>query len=256
MWIWDGVTLNDELDLLECRFTELDEVVDRFIVCEATTTQGTGRAKPLHYAEHQDRFAAWADRVVHVVCADLPGGPDPWPRERAQRDAVAQGLAGAYPSDLLLFGDVDEIPSAAAVRAAAANPGPSLFVMNLAFFAVDWVSAHPWLGTAAIRVADIPMAGVAQIREDRAGYAHVTGGWHLSWLGGRDGIAAKLADRCHRDENADIASRAAAGECYEGGRVWHSPAGGPERLRPADVDASWPRWVAERRCPPVWFRPR
>jgi hypothetical protein len=28
------------------------------------------------------------------------------------------------------------------------------------------------------------------------------------------------------------------------------------KMLPVDVDATWPRWVYERRCPANWFRPR
>lgn len=255
MAVWDTFTLDDELDLLECRLTELSPVVDRFVICESPVVHADGRPKPLHYAQNQARFAPWADQIVHVIAGGMPEGPDPWPRERHQRNAIMAGLRAAAPDDLIMFSDVDEIPTQDAVWAAVSAREPVLFVQHLVFFAVDWLAPWPWEGTCAARLDQI--GSIAQMREDRPGWRRLYGGgWHLTWLGGPDGIRRKLANRCHTDETAMIEGHVAAGETWERGLVWTGPQGGPTQCEPVDVDGTWPRWVWERRCPPVWFRPR
>jgi hypothetical protein len=81
----------NELDVLELRFSELEDVVDRFVVVEATVTHA-GLPKRLAFAENRHRFAHWKDRVVHVIVKDMPEGPDHWNRERYQRNALVRGL--------------------------------------------------------------------------------------------------------------------------------------------------------------------
>lgn len=55
--IIDCFTFFNELDVLEIRLRELDGVVDRFVLVEATLTH-QGKPKPLLYAENKERFAA------------------------------------------------------------------------------------------------------------------------------------------------------------------------------------------------------
>jgi Glycosyltransferase family 17 len=255
--IFDTFTLDWELDLLECRLTELASEVDWFVLCEATTTQSTGEPKPLHFAENLGRFARWLPKIMPVAVKNLPAGDDPWAREKAQRNAIMTGLkwAGAGPGDLLLYSDVDEIPTVGAIRAAADLGVPCVFDQVACYYAVDWIAPWIWEGTCACRAGDV--GSIAEMREARAGWLHLPlAGWHLSWLGGPEGIRRKLANRAHTDETSWYLEQLAAGRLYEGGIVSRSYSGDPVQMEPVDVDASWPRWVAERRCPPEWFRPR
>ena len=246
-----------ELPLLECRLRELDAVVDVFVIVEATVRQSDGIAKMLWLADNWERFRPWHRKIRYVIADDLPGGPDPWARETAQRNQVMTGLYDAAPDDLILFGDLDEIPRPASVLGAYQRPGPSRFLMNQVFFAVDWFAPWPWTtGTASVWMRDMP-ASISQIRLDAPGYPNLDGaGWHLAWLGGPEAIQAKAESRCHTDETAEITAHNQAGKLYEGGWVWHSPRGGGQPLVPADVDQSWPQWIYQRRCPKIWFRPR
>ena len=108
MQVVDCFIFADELDMLECRLTELEEVVDWFVLVEAESTF-QGDPKPLAYAEHRDRFARWSDRIVHVV-AELPDA-SAWIREAAQREAIIDGLRALplAPDDTIVLSDVDEI---------------------------------------------------------------------------------------------------------------------------------------------------
>ncbi|MGA0894211.1 MAG: N-acetylglucosaminyltransferase, partial [Ilumatobacteraceae bacterium] len=62
----DAFPFNNEHDILECRLVELYDSVDAFVLVEATRDH-QDHAKPLWYAEHAERFAPWADKIVHVV---------------------------------------------------------------------------------------------------------------------------------------------------------------------------------------------
>ena len=122
--VYDCFTFFNELDLLELRLTELSDIVDRFVLVESTLTH-MGQPKPLYYAENKERFAAFRDRIIHIVVDDMPDAAaekDPWVREIGQRDAIARGLTEARPRDRIIVSDLDEIPKPAALRAALDMP--------------------------------------------------------------------------------------------------------------------------------------
>ncbi len=96
--IWDAFLFNGELDLLECRLTEMDSLGCKFIIAEADITF-QGAPKPLHFMENQERFAPWLDRIIYLI-ATLPGTDetyDPWMREYEQRNQLLQELAKSDP---------------------------------------------------------------------------------------------------------------------------------------------------------------
>ena len=247
--IWDTFMFRDELDMLEARLTELeDSPVYRHVLVEGTTTH-TGIPKPLYYAENQERFAPWADRIIHII-ADVSNEPHPWALEHAQRNHVWKAIGDADPDDVVILGDVDEIPSPQAV---AAEPAPAIaFDMRWCIFAVDWERPAGQRCSVSARLGYLRgCPDLSAVRDTRSSLQAVTpGGFHLNWLGGVEGIRQKLTATCHAGElPRDLL---ASGRCYTEGIDYT----GEGRLTPVDIDATWPKYIWERRCPENWFRPR
>ncbi|KPI43177.1 uncharacterized protein AB675_6766 [Cyphellophora attinorum] len=127
--IYDLVTINTELDLLEIRLHTLAEQVDYFVLAVSTHTF-TGVPKPpteirgiLNLTE-SPRFADFRTKILfHVFRPDQTGTTDPWALERAQRNSLLSKLlsipAGSPESpkenDILLVSDIDEIPRPSAL---------------------------------------------------------------------------------------------------------------------------------------------
>lgn len=251
----DCFPFNNELDLLECRLTELDAAVDYFVLVEAPVTHGGNKSKPLYFAENKDRFAAWSDRIVHIVADEMPTDVDAWSREHAQREFFWDGLRklDAGPDDIVLQSDVDEIPTA--LTATFVNPkGFVRFRQTLYSFAIDWKHPEPWWGTVAGRVKDITK--MAAMRDARCHYLPELpdAGWHFSWLGGLEKAAQKLDSFCH-PEVADLGWRERLQECYEQGIHLDNGRVGT-KLIPVDVDDTYPEWIREGHAPASWYRPR
>ncbi len=111
--IYDCFPFFNEIELLELRMHELDGIVDKFVLVEATKTH-TGLPKPLYFAENRARFDAFANKIIHVVVDDMPSGDGPrahWVRERFQRNSIARGLVNCRPEDIIMVSDIDEIPN-------------------------------------------------------------------------------------------------------------------------------------------------
>lgn len=260
--VWDTFMFNNEFDILECRIRELEEVPNLVHVVVEADVDHQDHPKPYHFAENRERFAQWSDRIVSVQATGLPTlaqDPDPWSREHAQREHVWAALSDAASDDVVLHGDVDEFPTALAVRNFTA-PGWSGFKVchqRLFCFAVDWEYPGSWPGTVVGHVGDV--GEFADMRSMR-GFADALpvplGGWHLSWLGGGDAARRKMGSFCH-PEVRDILNRQFGDaldhldQCYLEG--WHVDG---KKLLPVDVDETWPKWIAAGDCPDVWFRPR
>jgi Glycosyltransferase family 17 len=245
---WDCIMLRDELEMLECRLRELDGKVWRHVIVESPRTH-RGDPKPLHYMDNRERFAPWADRIVHIV-ADVPAHPDPWAREHSQRDAALRGLTDAAPDDMVLIADVDEIPSADALKA---RPDTAAALsMRLAMYAVDLLYPERHLCPVIARAGAIGPS-LASARDARYSLPAVAdGGWHLTWLGGVEGQREKLRVTCHTEMTVYEHDLLYDGKCYNDG-IHHS---GQLQMIPVDVDETWPKWIYERKCPQNWFRPR
>ncbi|TWA58829.1 tetratricopeptide repeat protein [Azospirillum brasilense] len=255
--IYDCFQFYNELDLLEVRLAELDAVVDRFVLVEATFTHA-GDPKPLHYAENRARFAAYADKIIHVVVDDDPGG-FAWQREAHQRDAITRGLDGCDPTDMIVISDADEILRPWVMERLRREPddGRSLFAPHLDIFLyfLDLKSPDPWVSVAAA-----PWELIRRIGANRARYLTKLGhgrvvpdaGWHFTWMGGIERFRAKLKAFAHREmiaafDQDPVANRSRLDRFYATGRfdggavpgMWTSVA-------PVPIDAGFPRLIRER----------
>lgn len=249
--IVDTFMISDELDMLECRLVELDSVVDLFVAVEADVDH-QDHAKPYHLTENLDRFERWADRLRVVRASGLPTAsddPDAWTREHAQREWTWRGLDDVPDDAVILHGDLDEIPTVTWTRYVKPRTF-SVAAQRFHPFAVDWLHPEPWPGTVAARKSTIH--SFAEMRDTRLRAPAVPGsGWHFSWVGSLDYQIAKLDRFCHPEVREWAEDSITNADCYRYG--YHVDG---RRLEPVEVDHTWPRWIADRLCPPDWFRPR
>jgi hypothetical protein len=258
--IFDVFMMNDELDVLEMRLTELQDVDKlRHVLIEAPVDH-QGHAKPLYYAENRNRFAAWNKRITHVIADGLPSvsqDPNPWSREHGQREYARQGLYEALPGDIVLHGDLDEIPRA---EAAQYDPGSSVIGMAMRdhAFAIDWLAQEPFRGTVMTRVRNVKSFTALRYARNNVPLLP-DAGWHMNCLGGPEAIRKKLRSFCHLEMKDLLEQGIDGGFFYERGLRWGPPPElklGGEQLKAVDVDKSWPRYILEGKAPASWYRPR
>ena len=250
---YDCFPFNNELDLLECRLTELYDSVDGFVLVEATVDH-QDHAKPLWFAEHRERYAQWTDKITHVVADDLPSlavDNGPWAREHAQREWIGAGLhrLDAHVDDIVLQSDVDEIPTPVAARnVRPAGTNLVSFDQRGHFWAIDWIYPPGWRGTVAARAGAI--STFRHMRDVRNFAMPIPdAGWHFSWLGGRTAALAKVGSFCHPEVRPRIETN--ADRYYSQGIHVDGV-----RLLPVEVDKSWPAWMQTEKVPESWRRPR
>jgi Glycosyltransferase family 17 len=270
--------IGTEPDLLECRLRELDGAVDRHVIVEGTLTF-QGDPKPLSFErpEMLERFEPWRNRITyvrHTPTTRCPGKEpgETWAREHSSRQAALEGLAAAdvQPGDIILHGDVDEIPSREAIaslREHAAEITPCKLELRFFMFAVDWEVPWRWHAPSVMRYGQLQ--DFTQLRE--AGwpaYPYVRpAGWHLTWLGGEQAARDKVHAFSHTEAIPETEAGLDAGKYYRDGIWW--PGVGRYHETPfiaREVDGTWPTWIAgswdagDQRpkgpAPDVWFRPR
>ena len=189
----------NELELLKIRFEELYNTIDKFVLVEATQTH-SGKQKPLWYQENKKNYEQYADKIIHVIIDDFPDDPNPWIKEKFQRDQIVRGLTDVKDSDIVIVSDADEIPRAQVVK--TYNGGYIGKLVQSCFYYFMNLKGHEWFESSISRWEYIKNMGCTGAR-----YVYGTGifngGWHFSYLGGWQAIRMKLESFAHQELNND-----------------------------------------------------
>lgn len=223
-----------DIDMLVCRMTELDSVVDRFVIVDSPRTFG-GQPKPSWVEQGLGRLMPWEAKTVWIN-----GSNDPLPehprhheydaREIAQGELYRHALTDLEPDDIILIGAADEIP-----RVQEFRPGTVLQMRQHVYDlqTVCRITGAPW-NTSVIRYGDLdpdrPI--VEQLYHHRYKWPIVPdAGWHLTYFGGPDAVKEKLLALIPGRDVAEWVWAFQPLYDYEG--------------------HDWPRWAAD--APPVWW---
>lgn len=159
--LWDAMIFSHELDMLEVHMTELDPVVDRFVIMESDVTY-SGKPKPLLFKENRQRFAKWESKISYETFTGtrtegFSNKPGDFKLETQQRNHMTQFLNSLrVPSGtLVLIADVDEIPYVETMKLIKQCELPPIlhleltpFVYSFEFMSGDlgsWhVQVHSW----------------------------------------------------------------------------------------------------------------
>ena len=199
--VWDVFTYHNETLLLEIRKRELADAkfdVQHLPVEASLTLTGAPRE--------------WA--LLDSMKMGMPPAADRWTpvqREDAMRIAAGWALSmkNAQPSDYVLFGDVDEIPTARAIEVAMSTPGIKTLRMpyhsllatwRLPLAKDRWNFRWPVIGTFAEFTA--LGEGWDQIRAGSGSFERMNNcGWHLSSMGGPALVLDKVVAFAHAGES-------------------------------------------------------
>ncbi|MES2287670.1 MAG: hypothetical protein V4547_18385 [Bacteroidota bacterium] len=116
--VFDVFIFSIELDLLEIRLKELWSVVDKFVLVEADKTF-TGKPKRLYFKENRERFEWAKEKLVYYTVTSLYSNPT----KDFQNEAKLRGYMTGFvnqehpdPGDLIIIGDIDELPYAHTIQ--------------------------------------------------------------------------------------------------------------------------------------------
>jgi len=223
MKIVDCFMFYNELEMLKIRFEELYDIVDAFVLVEATKTHSMGKPKPLYYSDNKHLFEKYADKIVHIVtnfeenypfAKDITGVNEHWFREIYQRECIVIGLdkLGLSNNDILMISDADEIPNRNTVIGIR-NNSPRIrsavysLVMSLYYYTIEFTTPRKWYHAkvvrydtlknfkllSAIRLSHLPPGSfLPSVTQSYHNEIIPDGGVHLSYFGGMDAIKTKV----------------------------------------------------------------
>ncbi len=222
--IIDGFTFYNEVDMLELRLRYMYPHVDKFLIVEADR-KFSGEPKPFLLQELMatSRFAWAADKVkirsVHIDTSHMqldtrPEQYDPttdfWKIEATQRNAIRPETMGA--NDILLMGDLDEIPNAETLKLLRHNQQfrnwvrkePRAFRQAFFYYNPHCLKAESWAGTTVIGSDVAARLSNQDIRSRRYKWKPLeNGGWHFSYFMSPEQIADKIKSFSHQEYNTE-----------------------------------------------------
>lgn len=226
----------NEFELLEIRLNTLNDVIDKFVLVEATKTH-QGKDKPLYFNDNKAHYYDFLEKIDHIVVSDFKNLNDPWQTENDQRNKIYEGLQTCSPEDQIIISDVDEIPRPEKINEVKELSGIKIFEQQMYYYFINCMNTtkiskkrnFKWFGPimANFKYLKTPQQ-LRNIRINLMGiyhpnllyriYGHLyfyalkvfnknpihivkNGGWHFSYLGGVKKIIEKIESLAHSEYN-------------------------------------------------------
>lgn len=268
--VYDCFQFFNELDILKLRMHVLNDVVDKFVISEATVTF-SGEKKPLYFQKNREMFQEFENKIIHKVVDDTPMDTSAFMRDSHQKCAVARGLEGAKDDDIVIFSDVDEIPNPEAVKKVLADfDGSKIYALaqrnfycylNMEETSGSLLSItgefegftgkdRRWLGTKICNYGMLKRFTTEQLRDSKQKELMVRvadGGWHFSYMGGgkdesvEDRVKYKIKSAAHQEYN----NRATLSKVKKKIRNHEDILGRSTDFQIVPVDESYPVYLRE-----------
>lgn len=264
--IYDCFTFFNENDVLEIRFNVLKDIVDKFVIIEATKTF-SGKDKPLYF--DKERFDKFKDKIIYVVLDQFPEYKSAWIYENIQRNYILDVLKeqNCNDEDIILISDCDEIPNPKAIMEYK-EKYYSIMSLEEEFFYyylnLKNYKGSYWYGAKICRYKNFfddslnnnftyneflikelnknISPNKIRMMENRPVIRN--GGWHFSFLGGTDAIIKKVKSFSHQEYNSEefldkdkIEKKILSGKDIFNRRDF--------KLLPVKIDASYPTYIVK-----------
>jgi beta-1,4-mannosyl-glycoprotein beta-1,4-N-acetylglucosaminyltransferase len=256
MRVFDCFSFFNELDLLELRLNELNGVVDKFVLVEATRTF-TKKDKPLYYNDNKDRYKDFHHKIIHIIVDTYPTWwaslfhPSSWVYDTHQKNQAALGLKDCAPDDMIIFSDMDEIPNPQGILANKGKEGYFVFRQKHFYYFMNCVEVTKegkdyvwWNGPVMTRYKDFTDVHKLRLKremKDTDAQLVPNGGWHFAYLGGVEKIIQKIESYAHTEHNKSIfKDKERIQHIIESGQGLY---GNDMKCRFEEMDASYPTYL-------------
>lgn len=270
--IFDCIPFFNELDILKLRLQVMAPYVDKFVLEESTVTF-SGEPKEMVFAKHREMFAEFEEKIIYVAVDNSPmSGVTTHERDKFQKNQLIRGMAGCKPDDIVIFGDVDEIPNPKVLKEIIRDFDRTKIYhlaqrMFYCFLNMEEVSGNllsitgefkgveqrKWLGTKICSFGNLPKEGIVFLREispdDPRSVRISDGGWHFGYMGG-DGerdvakrIGVKVKAAAHQEYNNARYLNEAVDRLLCGEDIFDRNA----KFVRVPIDESYPQYLQEHR---------
>lgn len=196
----DAVLYNGEDEMLEFRLQYLWSRVDAFVVMQANNTF-SGRPREL---SDFGKFS-WAKEKLLPSSLHMKPDTNPWINEAIQRNAIIDACNNFSNMDILMLGDIDEIPSHASIDFRRHNS--LLYPMTcdqkiIPYHLNNVREDNGWRGTVMCDAGYARQQTTQGLRDMRQRFSPFPeGGWHLTYFGGAEQIRNKIESYSHQEYN-------------------------------------------------------
>ena len=200
MKIFDCFTYFNEVDILRIRLEELGDLVDFFVIVEASETF-TGSSKRFYFDDIPSWIDKWKEKIIRVKVNFPQDVNTSWLKEYYQRNAIISGLSLAEPEDIIIISDADEIINSNIVSQLKLIEKPARLDVKQYFWNYNWqVPQHCNQGARPI-VARFKDLETHSCQELRAGDWQTIpdAGWHFSFFGETEKIKKKIESFAHTE---------------------------------------------------------
>ena len=204
--IYDCITFFQENLQAELRFNILNDVVDRFVVCESKYDH-RGKAKKILF--NKKNFPKFEKKIDHLILEDkFPSKNIPWENQALQREYIFEGLKEANNDDLIMFSDPDEIPNPKKLENFEMKKKYAIFLQDMYTYKMNIFNEYesPWEGTRICKkkylksvdwmrqkiIAKNSKYPFWRIDKEKNIELIKEGGWHFNYLLKPEQISKKL----------------------------------------------------------------
>jgi beta-1,4-mannosyl-glycoprotein beta-1,4-N-acetylglucosaminyltransferase len=209
--IYDCFNFLNETHILEIRIEELKDVVDKFVICESDIT--VSNVKKPFYLENSEIYQKYKDKIIYLKLEKGLQNPSSEFYNKGdehrhslmflQRDAVKNALAHCDDEDIIMFSDLDEIPTAKSVSELKTFPcvltlRGFFWYMNTPILSPD---NHYWFPSVVCdRYKNLKNKNFNDVRQSKDHLNRIyNSGWHFSHLGDENQIAYKMLASSHSE---------------------------------------------------------
>jgi beta-1,4-mannosyl-glycoprotein beta-1,4-N-acetylglucosaminyltransferase len=212
--IIDCFTFYNEIDLLTYRLNILNDVVDYFVIVEATHTH-TGKEKQLFYQENKHLFEKFNHKIIHIIVDDFPHKypnidfekKEQWNNEKFQRNCISRGIdkLSLQSNDVITITDLDEIPNPKILEQIKNNDvivDINIIELDFYYYNLNSKMDHLWHHS---KILTFEKYNELNITCDKIRFYSCpiikNAGWHLSYFGNEKFIKNKLENFSHQEFN-------------------------------------------------------
>lgn len=267
--VYDCFQFFNELDILKIRLNVMNDVVDKFVISEATETF-SGLKKPLYYEENKELFQEFEDKIIHVVVDDTPQGGT-HERDTFQKNAVTRGLKDATDEDIIIFSDLDEIPNPEKIKEIMKDFkedkiyhfAQRLFYCYLNMEEIsgsllsyagefEGVERKKWIGTKMLsyklmKQLNLQCGELRFPERKEIGIRVEDGGWHFGYMGGhgekdiKKRVQEKVVSAAHQEYNSKHVLNQVTDQIKDGKDIF----GRNAQFVRCEIDESFPDYIRE-----------
>ena len=220
MKIYDCITFFQSNLLFELRFHTLKNIVDHFVICEATKTH-VGKSKKLLF--NYKKWKKYGDKIIFIKVNDLPKvnlkGKKDYVLLKIQMERLFLGIKGASDNDLIMLSDEDEIPNPDKIKNFISNDYKyGIFLQKLYNYKINILNItegnNNWPGSRICKrkylksFFDLRVLKVKNIHspfwkfyKEKSIQLIKNGGWHFSYLMSPMQILNKIKNSSHTELN-------------------------------------------------------